>query len=168
MSLLTAARRVARLLAQTNHKIVFAESCTAGLVAASLSRIPGISAWHCGGMVTYRNETKAAWLGIDPKLLKRPGPVSEVVAQQMAEGVLIRTPEATIAASVTGHLGPHAPKQLDGMVYIVVSSYDDVRRASPDQTTSTMQLALPKDQGRAARQRLAAEAVLLLVAKHLE
>ena len=168
MSLLSAARRVARLLAQANHKIVFAESCTAGLVAASLSRIPGISAWHCGGLVTYRNETKTAWLGIDPKLLKRPGPVSEVVAQQMAEGVLIRTPEATIAAAVTGHLGPRAPERLDGIVYIVVSSYDDVRRSSPDQTISTMQVSLPKDQGRAARQRLAAEAVLLLVAKHLE
>ena len=56
MSLLSAARRLAKILAATNHKIVFAESCTAGLVAQSLSRIPGISPWHCGSMVTYRNE----------------------------------------------------------------------------------------------------------------
>src|SRR5262245_19572825 len=120
MSLLSAARRVARLLEQTSHKIVFAESCTAGLVATSLSRIPGISARHCGGMVTYRNETKTAYLGIAPTVLIRPGPVSELVARQMAEGVLDKTPEATIAASITGHLGPNAPPKLDGLVYVAI------------------------------------------------
>ena len=49
MSLLSAARRVARLLQQSNHKIVFAESCTAGLVSATLSRIAGISSFGAGG-----------------------------------------------------------------------------------------------------------------------
>ena len=118
MSLLAAARRVAKLLAALDRKVAFAESCTAGLVSASLARVPGISAYHCGGVVTYRNETKTAYLGISPQLLDRHGPVSEVVAQRMAEGVLKQTPEAWCAASVTGHLGPHAPPDLDGVVFI--------------------------------------------------
>jgi PncC family amidohydrolase len=162
MSLLSAARRVARLLEQTSHKIVFAESCTAGLVSASLSRIPGISAWHCGGMVTYRNKTKTAYLGIDPKILKRPGPVSELVARQMAEGVLSRTPDATMAASITGHLGPNAPPKLDGVVFVAIA----VRRKTHDDITA-FKLLLSFQLDRYERQRLAAETMLALVADML-
>jgi PncC family amidohydrolase len=157
--MLRSARRLAKLLAESNHKVVFAESCTAGLVSQSLSRIPGISDWHCGGMVTYRNGTKAAYLGIDPTILKKPGPVSELVARLMAEGVLERTPEATVAASVTGHLGPNAPEKLDGVVYVAVT----LRGGA----TQVRKLILPKDRDRAARQRLAAEAVLKEVAEYL-
>ena len=160
MSLLSAARRVAKLLKQTNHKIVFAESCTAGLVATSLSRIPGISAWHCGGMVTYRNETKTAYLGIEPKILKRPGPVSEVVARKMAEGVLSKTPEATLAASITGHLGPNAPAKLDGVVYVAIA----VRRAAGGSASTAFKFVLSPECDRHERQKLAAEMLLTLVA----
>lgn len=162
MSLLSAARRVARLLQQSNHKIVFAESCTAGLVSATLSRIAGISAWHCGGVVTYRNETKAAYLGIDPKVLKRPGPVSELVARRMAEGVLGKTPEATIAASITGHLGPNAPPKLDGLVYVAIAL-----RCSDGDETVAFKLLLSAELDRYERQRLAAETLLTLVADRL-
>ena len=162
MSLLSAARRVARLLQQSNHKIVFAESCTAGLVSATLSRIAGISSWHCGGVVTYRNETKAAYLGIDPKVLKRPGPVSELVARQMAESVLGKTPEATIAASITGHLGPNAPPKLDGLVYVAVAL-----RCSDGDETVAFKLLLSAELDRYERQRLAAETLLTLVADRL-
>jgi PncC family amidohydrolase len=158
MSLLSAARRVARLLQQANHKIVFAESCTAGLVSASLSRVAGISAWHCGGMITYRNETKTAYLGIEPKVLKQPGPVSERVARQMAEAVLERTPEATIAASITGHLGPHAPPKLDGLVYLAIA----FRYSDGDEVTA-FKLLLSSQLDRGERQRLAAQTLLTLV-----
>jgi nicotinamide-nucleotide amidase len=158
MSLLSAARRVARLLQQSNHKIVFAESCTAGLVSATLSRVPGISAWHCGSMVTYRNETKTAYLGIDSKVLKKPGPVSEHVAREMAEGVLQATPEATIAASITGHLGPNAPPKLDGVVYVAIA----LRYSDGDEVTA-FKLLLSAELDRYQRQRLAAETLLTLV-----
>lgn len=157
MSLLSAARCLAKQLSQTNHKLVFAESCTAGLVSQSLSRIAGISAWHCGGMVTYRNATKAAWLGIDPGTLIKPGPVSAIVARLMAEGVLEKTLEATLAASVTGHLGPNAPAKLDGVVYIAV--------AKRDAEVLVTKLQLSPDLDRAARQRQAAETVLYLAAE---
>lgn len=105
------------------RRIVFAESCTAGLVSATLSRFPGVSAWHCGSAVTYRNASKHQWLGVPLELLEPPGPgpVSEPVAIAMALGVLARTPEAEVSASVTGHLGPGAEVGLDGVVWIAVA-----------------------------------------------
>ena len=103
-------------------RIVLAESCTAGLVAHWLSRTPGASDWLCGSAVVYRNATKSAWLDISPAMLEDPeiGPVSEDVASMMCAGILRHTPEATLAASITGHLGPDAPPDLDGVAYIGV------------------------------------------------
>ena len=57
-----AAGRLASLLKVLDVRVAFAESCTAGLVAASLARTPGISQWLCGSAVVYRDATKAAWL----------------------------------------------------------------------------------------------------------
>jgi len=168
MSLLSAARRLAKFLPATGYKIVFAESCTGGLASASLARVPGISAHHCGGMVTYRDDTKTAWLGIDPKIIKRFGPVSEQVAVQMADNVLALTPEATIALSVTGHLGPHAPPKLDGVVYIGVACYMKPRRDARLSTADARRLRLSKRLDRAARQKLAAEETLKLAAEVLD
>jgi nicotinamide-nucleotide amidase len=121
MAISTLVRRIAALLKQQNLKVVFAESCTGGLVAGSLTQVPGISDYHCGGVVVYRNGTKRAYLGISAGLLKNPGPVSEVVAREMATRVLDLTPEANISAAVTGHLGPGAPAELDGVVYIAIA-----------------------------------------------
>ena len=161
MSIASAARRVARLLAEQEQKIVFAESCTGGLVAGALTKIPGISAHHCGGVVVYRNETKTAYLGISPEVLKKPGPVSAEVAAEMATRVLQKTPEATIAAAVTGHLGPAAPKRLDGVVFIGLAC-----REQPD--CQVQRLKLPPGGDRATRQKQVIEAVLALAAQKLE
>ncbi len=116
-----AASELAEILDQKQIKIVFAESCTAGLVSALLAQVPGISQWHCGSAVVYQIETKENWLKIDPEILIDPGPVSEIVAHQMAEGVLTKTPQADISASITGHLVPNAPDDQDGLVYIGMS-----------------------------------------------
>jgi len=121
MAISTLVRRIAALLKQQNLKVVFAESCTGGLVAGALTQVPGISDHHCGGVVVYRNETKRAYLGISERLLKNPGAVSEVVAREMATRVLDLTPEADVSGAVTGHLGPGAPPELDGVVYIAIA-----------------------------------------------
>lgn len=118
---------VADLLSQSRTRIVFAESCTAGLVSASLARVAGISEFHCGSAVVYRYDTKTQWLGIPPEMLRDPGPVSESVARAMAVGVLERTPEAGFAAAITGHLGPNAPSDQDGLIYIGIA-----RRTAPE------------------------------------
>ena len=120
------ASRIAALLKTTKSRVVFAESCTAGLISATLSRVPGISEYHCGSAVVYRLDTKSRWLGIDPGLLvdPGPGPVSDDVARLMSVGVLERTPEATFSAAITGHLGPNAPNHQDGLVFIGVARRD--------------------------------------------
>ena len=108
-------------LQSSRRLIVFAESCTAGLVAATMGQIPGVSDYLCGSAVTYRSETKLAWLGIDAADLARHTAVSQCVTEAMARNVLQRTPEASLAVAVTGHLGPNAPAELDGVVFISVA-----------------------------------------------
>ncbi len=102
------AEQLVQQLERKQLKLVLAESCTGGLVAAELAKVPGVSNWLCGSAVTYRSETKSAWLGIDPAIIDRYTAVSQEVAIQMVEGVLRHTPEADISAAVTGHLGPQA------------------------------------------------------------
>jgi PncC family amidohydrolase len=109
--------RLARALADANIRLVLAESCTAGLIAASLGAIPGISSNLCGSMVTYRNATKQQWLGVAQTVLDEHTAVSSHVARLMATGALVATPEADLAASVTGHLGPDAPHDQDGLIF---------------------------------------------------
>jgi len=121
MSIASATRRVAELLEETGCKVVFAESCTGGLVSGALTAIAGISRFHCGGMVVYRNETKVAYLDIPRLVLDDPGPVSRKMTQLLAERVLVKTPEANLAVAVTGHLGPQAPPLLDGQAYAAIA-----------------------------------------------
>ena len=112
------AKSLARQLGELGVRIVFAESCTAGLVSATLARVPGISEWHCGSAVVYREQTKEEWLDVPRTQIDRFTAVSDTIARRMAVGVLAHTPEAHIAASVTGHLGPDAPHQQDGIIYV--------------------------------------------------
>lgn len=104
-----------------SEKVVFAESCTAGLVAASLAAVPGISQHFCGSMVTYREASKISWLAVNAQLLEERSAVSQPVTDAMALGVLRSTPEATWSAAVTGHLGPGAPPALDGQIFISIA-----------------------------------------------
>ncbi|MCA9073102.1 MAG: CinA family protein, partial [Planctomycetaceae bacterium] len=126
------AKRLSEVLIEKKVRVVFAESCTGGLVSNALTRISGISEWHCGSAVVYRVETKAEWLGIDRDILEKPGPVSRVVATLMAENVLDKTPEADVAASITGHLGPNAPAKQDGLIFVGIS-----HRSSEDRPSKT-------------------------------
>jgi len=100
-----AARQLAHRLAETRMRLVLAESCTGGLVAATLATIPGISQWFCGSAVTYRDQTKIDWLDVSATHLVHLTAVSEEVAGEMATGVLQGTQEADLAVSITGHLG---------------------------------------------------------------
>ena len=132
------AHQVADDLQRLKLNIVFAESCTCGSLAATLGRIPGISKNLCGSAVTYQNETKSGWLGIPNEILIQPGPVSEIVARLMVEGVLKTTPHAGIAVSVTGNLGPcDKDEKLDGVVYVGIGY------RNPEQSIEVNRLPLP-------------------------
>ena len=98
-------QKLSVLALKLNSKIVSAESCTAGLLSASLTEIPGSSAFFEQGYITYSNNSKTSVLGVENKTLKKYGAVSEQVAKQMAKGALKRS-NSTIAISITGIAGP--------------------------------------------------------------
>src|SRR5215470_14666502 len=85
--------------------LVTAESCTGGLVAATLTAIAGSSDVVERAFVTYANEAKREMLGVPWDALLGYGAVSEPVARAMASGALVRS-GADIAVSVTGVAGP--------------------------------------------------------------
>lgn len=162
-----AARRLIELLSAHDCKIVFAESCTAGLVAATLGRMPGISDYLCGSAVVYRNATKSAWLDVSAADLDDPAitAVSSTVAEAMAIGVLKRTPEANLSVSVTGYLGPDAAVEMDGIVFLTVA----IREPSGElRHGPTRRVRLAQDATRTSRQAEAAVWVLQTAALTLE
>ena len=89
-----------------DKKLAFAESCTGGLAAKIVTDVSGASDYFLGGVVSYDNAVKEAFLDVSPQSLLDEGAVSEVVAQQMAEGALSRF-NADLALSFTGVAGPN-------------------------------------------------------------
>jgi nicotinamide-nucleotide amidase len=86
-------------------KITTAESCTGGMISASLTEVAGSSAVFEYGFVTYANKAKMDMLGVTSASLDNYGAVSEQVAGEMASGALVRS-NADFAVSVTGIAGP--------------------------------------------------------------
>ena len=99
-----AARVVAQNLA-AGRKIVLAESCTGGLVAAAITEIAGSSAVFDRGFVTYSNDAKIESLGVSEELIDTFGAVSMAVAWAMARGALKHS-DADVAVAITGIAGP--------------------------------------------------------------
>jgi len=108
--------------------IVTAESCTGGLIAASLAAVPGASASLERGYITYSNEAKIEMLGVPADLIASKGAVSKEVALAMIEGALNESP-ADIAVAVTGIAGPDggSPEKPVGLVHIAVGRRDGAR-----------------------------------------
>jgi nicotinamide-nucleotide amidase len=100
-----AAERVLMSCRKRNLKVVTAESCTGGLVAAALTAIAGSSDVVERGFVTYANEAKREMLGVPWDALLGHGAVSEPVARAMAQGALSHS-TADISVSITGIAGP--------------------------------------------------------------
>jgi nicotinamide-nucleotide amidase len=104
------------------YRLVTAESCTGGLIAAALTAVPGASLVLERGFVTYSNEAKVEMLGVPADLIERRGAVSQEVALAMVEGALKHS-RADIALAVTGIAGPDggsADKPV-GLVHIAVA-----------------------------------------------
>lgn len=103
--ILAAAEELLSLCRARQLMIASAESCTGGLIAATLTAIAGSSDVVDRGFVTYSNQAKTEMLGVPAPLIARVGAVSEEVAAAMAEGALEHS-HADIAVSVTGVAGP--------------------------------------------------------------
>jgi len=97
--------QLADLLLRKQLRLVTAESCTGGMIAAACTDLAGSSAWFERGFVTYSNEAKTELLDVDARLLQRAGAVCERVARAMVEGALSHS-KAQVAVAVTGVAGP--------------------------------------------------------------
>ena len=100
-----------------------AESCTGGLISASVTDVPGASAVFFGGVVSYDNSIKAGVLGVKNETLAAYGAVSEETAEEMSVGAR-RLLGVDFAVSVTGIAGPGGgtKEKPVGLVYISVAS----------------------------------------------
>jgi len=104
------------------QRIVTAESCTGGLIAALLTEIPGSSDVVERGFFTYSNDAKMQMLGVPANLIAAHGAFSETVARAMAEGAL-RASRADIAVSATGVAGPGGGSEAKpvGLVHLAAA-----------------------------------------------
>jgi nicotinamide-nucleotide amidase len=120
--LLDAASQVLRLCGGRGIRLVTAESCTGGLIAAALTAIPGSSKVFERGYVTYSNIAKAQDLGVPAGLIEKKGAVSEEVARAMAVGVVEAT-ATDLSLAVTGIAGPDGgtPEKPVGLVYLAAA-----------------------------------------------
>ena len=149
------AQPIAADLRRRGERLVVAESCTGGLAAAALASVPGISEYFCGSAVTYREQTKIDWLGVPSTTIAGAAAVSPETTREMAQGALLRTPEADWSAAITGHLGPNAPSELDGLVFVSIAKRDGGRVRLVDDIQGKLQNA-----SRQARQVEAAGIIL--------
>lgn len=85
--------------------IATAESCTAGLLSAALTDLPGSSNVFERGFVTYTNAAKVEMLGVSQATLEAVGAVSQEIAAQMAAGALAHS-HAQLSVAITGIAGP--------------------------------------------------------------
>jgi len=124
---------VSRLLMARAATVALAESCTGGLLGATLTDVPGASAWFRGGLVCYANDLKTALAGVPADLLKTHGAVSEPVARALAAGARTIC-SATFGLGITGVAGPDggtADKPV-GTVHVALADEGEGRAVKLD------------------------------------
>jgi nicotinamide-nucleotide amidase len=116
------APQVVSQLTRRGERVALAESCTGGLVAELLTRVPGASSVFGLGVVAYANEAKSGLVGVSPGLLSTHGAVSEPVARALAEGIR-RAGAASWGVGITGIAGPSGgtPDKPVGTVYVALA-----------------------------------------------
>lgn len=135
-----------QLAAAKGVQLATLESCTAGLLAATITAVAGVSTVFRGGLVVYDNCWKQQLLGVKKETLDSHGAVSAEVACEMAMGLFATNPNrgefdsvVTHAIAITGLAGndshysledknnPHpnpekAAGKKDGLVFIAVAA----------------------------------------------
>jgi nicotinamide-nucleotide amidase len=120
-----AASEVLSLCGRHRFRLVTAESCTGGLIAAAFTTTSGASVIFDRGYVTYSNAAKIADIGVPAELIDQHGAVSEQVARAMAQSA-IKAASVDIGLAVTGIAGPTGgtPQKPVGLVHIAVAHRD--------------------------------------------
>lgn len=116
------------LFEESGKTLATAESCTGGKLAHTIVSVPGASKYYWGSTVTYQNELKEKWLGVDPEVLKNKGAVSEETVKAMVEGVL-KWSGADIAISISGIAGPTGgtPEKPVGTIWVAWGDNNQVK-----------------------------------------
>ena len=127
---MTLEEEVVHKLLEENLTITTAESCTGGLIAATIVNVSGASGCFNEGYITYANEAKVRLLGVSEESIRSFGVVSDVVVAEMAEGALNKA-DADIAIAVSGIAGPlgGSPEKPVGTVYIGICLKDKVDKS---------------------------------------
>ncbi|MDR1909339.1 MAG: CinA family protein [Spirochaetaceae bacterium] len=146
------AETLVRRAGERGLRIAVAESCTAGLVAELLARIPGASRVLWGSFVAYTVEAKTCMLKIDGDLIARYGAVSRETALLMAEAALALS-GADRAVSVTGLAGPEG----DGTAVPVGTVWIGLARQDGAAEAHSFSYDLPRNELRRAAAREALE-----------
>lgn len=121
--ILLQAEKVLSAARRKSLRLCTAESCTGGLLSASLTEIAGSSDVFDRGFITYSYGAKTDLLLVNPATLTACGAVSAETALEMARGAL-KNSDAHIALSVTGIAGPGGgtPDKPVGLVYMATTS----------------------------------------------
>lgn len=102
---ITLAETVGKMLLKLNKTVAVAESCTAGLLGAELTKVPGSSGYFLGGYIVYSNEAKVNLLGVKPSTIKQFGAVSMETVIEMAYNVQ-KIFDSDFGIAITGIAGP--------------------------------------------------------------
>ena len=126
------ATKIAQFLIENKMSIAVAESCTGGLISSMLTDVSGSSAFINANFVTYANEAKTKYLGVDECILQKHGAVSVQTADAMVKGLLNievggKLPDCAIATTgIAGPTGGSVEKPV-GLVYIGLANKNSVK-----------------------------------------
>ena len=111
--------KIVKLLNKKKLTVSFAESCTGGLLASSITSISGSSKVFNMGLVTYSNNAKVKLLKVPKKTITKYGAVSYETCLSMVKN-LSKISKANISISITGVAGPNGGTKAKpvGLVYI--------------------------------------------------
>tara|TARA_B100001057_G_C22575760_1_gene842980 strand:+ start:61 stop:519 length:459 start_codon:yes stop_codon:yes gene_type:complete len=114
-------KSLVKKLIKKKLKISFAESCTGGMLASSITSISGASKIFNLGLITYSNETKIKILKVNNNIIKKFGAVSSECCKAMVVN-LSKISKANLNVSITGIAGPRGgtKEKPVGLVYIGV------------------------------------------------
>ena len=117
-----------KLLIKKKIKVSFAESCTGGLLASTVTSINGASKVFNLGLITYSNQSKIKVLKVNKNIIKKYGAVSYECCKSMVNN-LAKISKANINISITGIAGPKGgTKQKPvGLVYIGIKKGDKIK-----------------------------------------
>ncbi len=151
----TLATVVGELLLGRGETLAVAESCTGGGLGQRLTDVPGSSSYFWGGVISYDNSVKQNLLGVEAEVLEKQGAVSEVVAEQMAQGVRAAL-KTSWGIGITGIAGPGggSDEKPVGLVYIGI--------AGPDGSVKAVKCLFGQRERGVIRDRAALEALNLL------